>query len=268
VRVPLRDRPKRGSGAFALGVVLTLVVTAGAALPSAGASYPPLPISVGGKFLQDLNAPTLAPGTSGTISFAVENALASSLTAGAVNVSIYGFNGYPGNATAPLPGSGETPLFSTGAASLSLALPSPFGAGARETEAITVEVPSAAPQGDFAFRISMFFVENGTAYLLESRGFFSNSQWANATAAPGGGAALNLSALGVSGVLPESAILVRSNEFVAPLYVIFAIALVLAGVGGYYAFRKGPGSKSGARSSPEVKSAPRAFGNSRSNDGD
>ncbi|MFZ1023253.1 MAG: hypothetical protein WAN87_03880 [Thermoplasmata archaeon] len=268
MRVPLRDRTIRRSRTVVLSLVLMLVVSAGAALPAARASYPPLPIDIGAQFVQQINAPTLAPSTSGTISFVVENALTAAVTFGVVNVSIYAFNAYPGNATAPLPGGGETPTFSNGESSLSLALPSPFAANARVTDMIAIQAPSGAPQGDFAFRISLFLIENGTPYLLESRGFFSNAAWANATTAPGGGATLNLTALGVSGVLPESAILVRANEFVLPLYVIFAIAVVLAGLGGYYAFRKGPGSKSGARNSPEVRNAPSAFGKSRINDGD
>ncbi|MFZ0892272.1 MAG: hypothetical protein WB778_07290 [Thermoplasmata archaeon] len=268
MRVPLRDRSNRRSRAVVLTVVVIFLFSAGGALPVARASYPPLPIDAGSQFVQEINAPTLPPGTSGTISFVMENALTATVTSGIVNVSLYAFNAYPGNATARLPGDGETPTFSNGASSLSLVLPTPWAAAARLPETLTVQVPSAAPQGDFAFRISLFLVGNGTAYLLESRGFFSNAAWANATTAPGGGATLNLSALGVSGVLPESAVLVRTNPFVVPLYVIFAIALVLAGLGGYYAFRKGPGSRSGARNSPDERSAPSALGKSRTNDGD
>jgi hypothetical protein len=269
VRVPPPDRSiQRSRGVVLITVVAVLLVGSGAAIPAVRASYPPLPIDVGSQFVQQINAPTLSPGASGTVSFVVENALTGAVSYGVLNLSLYSFNAYPGNATAPLPSGGETPTFSNGASSLSLVLPSPFAAGAQVPEMVAVHVPTAARQGDFAFRLSLFLIESGTAYLLESRGFFSNAAWANATTAPGGGATLNLSALGVSGVLPESAILVRANEFVVPLYVIFAIALVLAGLGGYYAFRKGPGSKSGARTSPDERSAPSALGKSLSNDGD
>ncbi len=268
MRVPSRERPTWRTGPLALSLALSLVVVTLVALPSASASYPPLPISIGGKFIQDLNAPTLTPGSNGGISFVVENALDGPAFMGVLNLSLYAFNAYPGNASGPLPTIDQSPTFGSGLNSVSLPLSSPLAAGATVMETVPIDVPGGAPQGDFALRISLSFTENGTGYLLESRGFFSNALWANATTAPGGGATLNLSVLGVSGVLPESAIQVRTNAFTVPLYTIFAIAVVLAGLGGYYAFRKAPGSKSGTRSSPEESRAPKALGKSRSSDGD
>jgi hypothetical protein len=268
VQAPQGDRPSLRTVSRCLVVAFAVLAVGVLSVPSADAAYPSLPIAIGEKFVQDLNTPTLTPGSSGTITFGLANPLNQSIGNGVVNLSLYAFNAYPGNATSPLPSADETPAFTNGQSAMSLQLPSSLAPGISVSESVAISAPSGTPQGDFALRISLSFVENGTAFLLESRGFFSSAQWSNATTSANGGATLNLTALGVSGVLPESAILVRSNPFTLPLYGIFAIALVLAGLGGYYALRKGPGSKSGARHSPEVRQAASALGKSRTNEGD
>jgi hypothetical protein len=119
--------------------------------------------------------------------------------------------------------------------------------GGSETGSVGVATSDNTPSGDFAVRTALSFRANGTQYLLESRGWFSTSEWAAATELPGGGTTLNLTVLGVSGVTAETAILVSSSSWDWALGIILGAALVLVGVGAFVYFRRGPKSSSGAR---------------------
>ena len=134
--------------------------------------------------------------------------------------------------------------------------------------AITFEAPPGTPAGTFDLRCSVSFTEAGNAYLLESRGYFSNSAWASATEGPNGTSTLNVSRLGVSGIVPESAALVRPSPVAPWLYGILGASFVLAGVGGYLAWRRGPGSRSRKRAPPDPQRAASALGKSRTSEGD
>ena len=259
----------RASGrAAAADVVLVLLLLAVVAAPSTAAP-PVLPDNVWSALLVGLDAPALAPGGSGTVSGSVDNPLAGPMTAVVLDLEYYAFNAFPGNATGPIPGDAGVALSTSNASGLavSLSLP-PLATGAGESFSVTTVAGSAAPDGTYALRFALTFLENGTSYRLESRGYFSAEEWANATSGPGNTSTLNASRLGVSGVVPETATLVRSTSYFWPLYALLAGAIVLAGVGAYVAWRRGPGSKSGVDGPAEPQSAPSAFGNNRKRDGD
>jgi hypothetical protein len=269
-----RPRHERASKAWFLFVSVALLVTSGMTLsaPIARASgYPLLPLGDDAHFLEDLSAPTLSPGSSGTITFEVFDPLTTPLSSASVSLGLYAFNAYPGNATGPVPSDG-TPLLSTpgtSATSVTLLVPS-LDPGTSEPFQVTFSAPSGALQGTYAVRTSMTFSANATIYRLESRGFFSTAQWEAATTSANGSSTLDLAVLGVSGVVPETSVLVlaQGTNLSYVLYPILAIAIGLAALGGYLSVRGGPGSRSGARASRDPQSAPRAFGNKRTNEGD
>lgn len=247
-----------------LAVVLAAVLTT----PGGVAASPPLPVGDGSAVLSGVTAPVLTPGAGGAIDFTVANPLASTATGVDVSLSVYAFNAYPGNATGAVPS--DAPLLSAAGAratSVQLAL-GDLSAGQMLATSVPVSTDGGVPSGDFAVRFSVSFSSNGTAYTFESRGYFTAAQWANATTLPGGGPTLNLSRLGVSGVVPETAVLVRENPFPTYLWALLAVAVALAVAGGYFAWRPGPGSSSGATSAGRPSHAPRAFGKRRTKDGD
>ena len=257
-----RLRSPSAAGAVALALVLLLTV------PAARSTAPVLPVEDGAYLVSSLSAPTLAPGGGGTLSLQLADPLATPLTGLSLKLELYAFNAYPGNATGPLPEA--TPLLSDGgtpapALTISLAELDP---GAPSAISVAITTSSGVPSGDFVVRVSVAFDANGTAYTFESRGFFPASVWANATMLPGGGSTLNLSRLGVSGVVPETAILVRSNPVPTVLWVLLGAAVVLAAAGGYVAWRPRGGSRSGATAPGPESQAPRALGNKRTSDGD
>ncbi len=267
----VRPRPasrRTTSAAGLAGVVAGLVLLA-IGSPGTAAAVPPLPASEYTHFLSNLSVPVTAPGSTVVLSGTLTNALSVNVSSVSLTFEFYAFNAFPGNATGPLPASGA-PAFATGSGSASTTSLTFAGLTPNETVPVSasVEVPSGAADGDYVVRAGLEFGVNGTAYLLESRGYFSYATWTNATATGGGNSTINLTRLGVSGILPETALLVRSNPYPWVLYGLLAGAVILAAVGGFYAVRRGPGSRSGARGPPEPASAPSAFGKRRSKDGD
>lgn len=218
---------------------------AAATSPSGG--YPPLNTSLDRDFVGNLTAPSLAPGTTGSLEYTVSDPMAASLSSVQLSFGVYAFNGFPGNATSFIPVAGApvltTPTTSGPTANVTVGT---LGPGAPFRGLIGVVTSSSTPSGTYAVRVALEFEENGTAYRLASRGWFNASLWDRATQLPNGSATLNLSILGVSGVLPETAVLVSSSTYEWVLAGVLAAAVVLIAAGAYVYFRRG-GSSGGTR---------------------
>lgn len=246
-----------------LVAVLALAGLASSAAPPAAAAPPLLPIADDGGFVTDLSAPVLPPGGTGAITFAFADPMTVPLRDATLTLQLYAFAPAPGGSSGPLPSPGVTfPSAGSNGTTVVLSdLPANPGGGATG-ETIPVAAAGGSPDGAYALRISLDFVANGSSYALRSRGFFTSSEWEAATLANGSNApaTINLTALGVSGVLPETAVGVRSASETVPIEVLAAGGVLLAGVGAFVYYRRGPGSRSGAAGPSEPQSAPRAVG--------
>lgn len=231
-------------------VVAVLLLVLLAAPRANAAGYPPLPIGLDRGFLKNLSAPDLAPGGTGTVAYTVGDPLTGSIAEVELTLDLYAFNAFPGNATSTVPVSGAPVLTTPGSsgswANLSIGI---LGPGQSAGGSVEVATSASTPAGAFAVRTALSFVltSNGTAYRLESRGWFTATTWNDATSGPNGSATLNLSVLGVSGVTPETAVYVSSSSWDWALGAILAAALVLVGAAAFVYFRRGPGSRSGTR---------------------
>lgn len=241
-----RHRTRQVSVGASLALALLLLVPG----PARGATYPPLPVEYGRELVGNLSAPSLSPGDSGSLGFSVTNPFGGALGSVTLSLSVYAFNGFPGNATSGAPIAGSPVLSTAGASgsSVNVSLGS-LGPGVTDRGSVEVATSSSTPSGAFAVRTALAFtlVSNSTSYLLESRGWFSDALWSSCTELPNGSVTLNLTCLGVSGVSPETAILVTSSEWDWVLGGVLVAAAVLAGAAAYVYFRRGPGSTSGAR---------------------
>ncbi len=255
----------------ALLLLLGLAVVVGAPAGRA-ATYPPAPLAYGRDLLSNLSAPSVAPGGSSTLGFRIHDPSATYGASGlTLELEVYALNGYPGDAVGPVPVA-NAPVIVSGSSSglaLNLSLPSlaPNGTYVGSVQVVT---SSDTPAGTYAIRTAVAFLLNGTNYRFESRGWFSASAWANATSGANGTATLNLSRLGVSGVVPETAVLVAPSSWPVALGALVAVGLVLVGLGAWLYFRRGPGSRSGTAKAeaPGATNAPSALGTSRSRPGD
>lgn len=259
-----------------LALLLTLAVTLPGALavPVSAASPPPLPSPEPAGLLA-LSTETTTPGTSVTVGLTVANDLASPIRNASLQIAFYRFNVNgatqglaPGDAWAPT--FDATPSLPPGvqgnAAGLSgnFTLPS-LTPGSEVHLALAVSVPAAAPPGSYLLRDRLVVNTSQAEYLLASRGYFPDALWARATLGANDTPQLNLSLLGVSGVIPESAIGVESPWVTPILLTILVSALAIgAGVGVYLFRQRSRGreaqSRAGARGEPERNHAPRAFG--------
>jgi hypothetical protein len=265
--------PRRGRAAFVrvsfattITVVLALAATG---TPAAGAGYPALPLTDDRGFLGNLTSPFLAPAGSGSLTFTVGDPLSTPLSGAVLTLEVYAFNAFPGNATSTVPVAGAPVLSNaTGSGATVTVAVGDLARGEVVRGSVGVATSASTPSGTFAVRTALAFEANSTAYLLESRGWFTAAQWAAATELPNGSATLNLSALGVSGVLPETSVLVQESSYPWLLGGVLAAAAVFVGVGAWFYFRRGPSSSSGTRSADDDHQAPTAFGKSRTRDGD
>lgn len=252
---------------LAVGILLS-------GIPGASGSPPPvLPVADGARAVSNITAPSLAPGSAGSISLDVLDPLPSPIASVVLTLEVYAFNAYPGNATGAVPPAAVEFAAANGATLNGTGSELQYRWNSLDPGAsVGVEAPfdtqSGAPQGTYAVRTSLEFIAGNLTYRFESRGYFSAAVWDAATALPGGGSTLNLSQLAVSGVLPETAVLVHTDAFAPWIYLLLVGALGLAAAGGYFAVRDGPGSSSGATRAPEESSAPRAAGKRRTRDGD
>jgi hypothetical protein len=234
-------------------IVLAAAVVLGALVPTvapaAAASFPALPVLYDRTFLSNLSAPDLAPGNSGTLGFHVADPAAFlPMTAVTLTLDVYAFNAFPGNATSSVATAGAPVLVTPSASGtvVNLTLPA-LAPGGQDSGSVGVATAGSTPTGTFAVRTALSFVANGTDYRLESRGWFSTTLWESATTLPNGSATLNLTTLGVSGVTPETAILVSSSSWDWALALILGAAIVLVGAGAFVYFRRESKSSSGAR---------------------
>jgi hypothetical protein len=270
----LSERRFDRRGRWTWTLVVASVVSAGMVLPALavpiGAAYPVLPDSDWSPILGALTGPTLTPGSSGSITFRLGNPLPEELVPAKVSLLVYDFNPTQGGAV-QTPPVAASPTFSGSGLGANVTppdLPPIIPSNTTWNWSVGVSVPSTAPTGDYAVRFAVTFSVNNTTYLLESRGFFSPSAWASATEYRNGTPTINASRLGVSGVVPETSILVISPSTPWILYAVLGVGLGLAAVGAYWWTRSERKSSSGARRPSPPQSAPTAFGSSRSREGD
>jgi hypothetical protein len=266
--VPSRSRRRLGPVSIPI-LLAALLVLVGSATEVSAAPFPTLPLADDRGFVGNLSAPYLTPGASGIVSFTVGNPLPHPMTTAQLTFQVYAFNGFPGNATQTVSVAGAPVLSNASSSGGSVGVTvGTLPSGGLFRGSVSVATSATTPSGDFAVRVALQFAANGSDYLLESRGWFNASVWAAATELPNGSATLNLTVLGVSGVLPETAIEVQPSSFPLVLAGVLAVAVVLIGVGAWVYFRSGSGSSSGTRSADDDHHAPSAFGKRRTRDGD
>ena len=266
----MRRRDRRALGLAPItGALATVLLIVAMAVGASATTYPILPLADDRGFLGNVSAPSLAPGASGTISFTVGDPLSVEMTATQLTLEVYAFNGFPGNATGPVSVAGAPVLSNTTSSGASVGVSvGTVVPGVPYRGSVSVATSATTPSGAFAVRVSLSFVANATGYRLESRGWFNASVWAAATELPNGSATLNLTVLGVSGVLPETAVQVEQSSLSWLLVGVLGAAAILVGVGAWVYLRRGPASSSGMRSADDDHQAPNAFGSRRTKEGD
>jgi len=222
-----------------------------------------------------LSVPTLSPGGSGALTITVSDPVNTTLSSVSLTFELYGWNTTDGSSGTLSGGDTWAPSisYSGGAGALSVNnIPlTNIAPGQSRNLQLNVVVPSGCPSATYFIRSSAnITVSNGTEYHMLSRGYFSNAIWREATVLPDGAPTLNLTLLGVSGILPETAIQVSSGSSQSWIWIFLGVSLVLGGIGGYLWVRSSGSSraKSGTSRSFRRKKAATALGNKRAREGD
>jgi hypothetical protein len=264
-----RARARSGRAALLLVIVASLLLATEVPVSAAAAGIPVVPLPLARWFVSNLTGAEVDPGGGGTISYTVGNPFANvSISSVVLTLQVYAFNAYPGNATSTV-AVASAPVLVTATAS-GLSVNQSIGTireGTTVSGSVTVESSATTPSGAYAVRTALRFDVGASDYLLESRGWFTAAQWADATAGPNGTVTLNVSVLGVSGVSPETSILVTSSDLTTAIWAVFGASLVLIGLGAWLYFRP-PKSRSGVRNVPVEIQAPSALGTKRTSEGD
>ena len=265
---PTPERPSRARmrlGAVLLVTLLMGSVPEGGAVASArpSADLPSaIPVGEDGQFLSNLSAPVLAPGGSGSIGYTVKDPLPVPLQGITLTLAIYRFDPSLSGTPGPVPtggiGLGGSPAGAT-EWNRTIATLDPGGSVGGS---VVVAAGGGAPVGSYFVRTALSFSEGGNATRFESRGYFPGPLWARATLpnGTGGRPGLNLSVLGVDGVTPETSVGVVQDSWGGVLPVLVGVGLLLAGLGAFVYYRRGPGSSSGAGTGADPQRAPSAFG--------
>lgn len=263
-----RVRARRVATVVSLALALTVVAFVPSGTASA-ASYGSLSVFTGNHLLGNLSGPTISAGSSGTLSYTLQDLLSYPMSSIALTLDVYAQGSGAGPASTSI-GSGVSPILTgpNGLSGANITFPLPSLA---RGQVLSASVPVATSQvsdpTSFFVRTALAFVANGTPYLLESRGWFGAALWSQATELPNGSATLNLSRLGVSGVTPETSILVQTTAFDWAIAALIGVMAVLVGLGAFFYFRR-TRSSSGANRPPGARSAPSALGKRRKSDGD
>lgn len=267
-----RRRPASPGVAVLLSVVLLAGATVATA-PARAASYPVAPVAFDRDLLSNLSAPSVGPGGSTAIGFRLADpAHFGDLSSIVLTFEVYALNGYPGDAVGPVPVA-NAPVLENATASgeiVNITLPA-LASNTTSTGSVEVVTSATTPAGTYAIRTALAFEENHTAYLFRSRGWFTLAAWENATVEANGTATVNASRLGVSGIVPETAVLVAPSGWPVALGTLLAVGFALVGLGAWLYFRRGAGASSsgtGNVDAPGATNAPSALGRSRNSPGD
>lgn len=302
-----KPHPAPFGRALAVGwaVLVVLALLAPARADGARSAFPASPLdrpltsnlTLERELLSNLSAPSIGPGGTSSLSYRLTDpASFSTLENVVLTFQLYAFSGAPGGDPGSLLTGGEGLALESVAASGDCPVPAPslpaadapvlatattsglsvnvslgdLPTDAAVTGSVRVLTSSATPTGTYAIRTALVFSAGSVPYRFESRGWFCASAWANATEGPNGSATINASRLGVSGIVPETAVYVAASDWPVALAVLAGAGFALAGVGAWLYLRSGPGSRSGVGKddAPGATNAPSALGKRRSRPGD
>ncbi len=117
--------------------------------------------------------------------------------------------------------------------------------GTSHSESINISTYKDTPAGTYFVRMMLVFYYDGVQYTMRSRGHFTSEQWhkAEQTATPSDTSGVNLTTLGITGLLPDSAFdVVEYDEkedenydwIIWPAVIILIIAVAI----GFFYYRK------------------------------
>lgn len=176
--------------------------------------------------LSDFHTPQIVPGGTGTYQFTVRNRYDGAIQNASLTVEIYKWATLEDAKDIGMVS--DPPQIKEG---LKQSYSTAFSLGPNQTIDVRISISSGTktPQGTYFVRQMVQFQYNGTHLLMKSRGYFTNKEWDNATTnvnqsrAAGG---INLTMLGVDGILPDSSFSVKEPIPMWPLALLIGLTIL------------------------------------------
>ena len=176
--------------------------------------------------LADFRTPQIVPGASGVYQFAVRNRYNGTIENASLSVEIYRWATLEDSRD--IDRISDAPFITNGSQQGYTA--PVFSLGSNQTAMIrlTISTSKQTPEGTYFVRQMLGFSYNGSALLMKSRGYFTGKDWDNATTnvndtrAEGG---INLTMLGVDGILPDSSFSVKQPIPLWPLALLIGLTV-------------------------------------------
>jgi hypothetical protein len=221
---PLSCREAMKVRALILGLVLLILLFSFSVKADDYISHPSnIPL------FDNIKTPVLTPGESGTFSLSIENRYEDNMNNVTLTVSIYAW------ATSydykeidevdhppKINREGIETFFDIG----------PIGNDSLVYVNFTIKSSQDTTQGTYFVRFQLNFEYNNSAYIMKSRGHFTDEEWENATSQadendPG---KVDIEILGVDGIIPDSSFKVWEPIPLWPLYVCIIPIIVMLGI--------------------------------------
>jgi len=176
--------------------------------------------------LSSFKTPQIVPGSSGSYQFTVRNRYNGTLENASLTIEIYKWATL--EEAKDITGISNPPEIPQGTAQ---GYTAPFfSLRPNETISIgiTISTSKDTPQGTYFVRQMIQFAYNGMHLLMKSRGYFTNRLWENATTNVNGSQSvggINLTMLGVDGILPDSSFSVKEPIPLWPLGLLIGLTV-------------------------------------------
>jgi len=177
--------------------------------------------------LADFHTPQIVPGSSGSYGFSVRNRYNGTLENASLTIEIYKWATL--EEAKDIGKISDPPRISEGVRQSYTAPPFSLGPNQTASFQISIETSKQTPQGTYFVKQMMVFTYNGSNLLMKSRGHFSNREWENATTDVNGSRAvggINLTLLGVDGILPDSSFSVKEPIPLWPLALLIGLTVL------------------------------------------
>jgi hypothetical protein len=210
--------------ALILGLVLSILLFS---FSVQGDDYISHPSNI--PLFDNFNTPEIKPGESGTFRLTIENRYEKEMDNVNLTVSVYGCaTSYDYKVIEDVD---HPPKINREG------IEYVFGLGSIENDTLeyvnfTIKGSTDTTQGTYFVRFQLNFDYNNSAYVMKSRGYFTDQEWENATSQadeddPG---KVDIEILGVDGIIPDSSFKVWEPIPLWPLYVCIIPIIVMLGI--------------------------------------
>jgi hypothetical protein len=179
--------------------------------------------------LEDFSSPTMEPGDSAVFTMSIGNRYQESMENITLTIGLYASATY--YKYTDISDVEKTPSLAGQGPEISFHF-SEFGYNVTTYVNFTIKSSSDTTQGTYFVRFQLEFEYNQTQYIMKSRGYFTDSEWDAATSSanethPG---RINIEALNVDGILPDSSFKVWSEIPTWPLYICLIPLIIVLGI--------------------------------------